>query len=180
MPAEPLDLAKVLVIEDDPDLRRVLKQGLGDEGFPVRLAHSGAEALTLADAERPDLIVLDIGLPDSDGRDICQALRSKGIDSPVLFLTASDAASDRLLGFGAGGDDYLTKPFEFAELVARLQALARRSNPERRAEVGDLHLDPLEPQGWNGGRRDRPDTRPNFACSGPSPRAPAKRFAAAR
>ncbi len=138
-----MNLAGVLVIEDDPDLRRVLKQGLGDEGFAVRLAHSGAEALNLADAERPDLIVLDIGLPDSDGRDICQALRTKGIDSPVLFLTASDAASDRLLGFGAGGDDYLTKPFEFAELVARLQALARRSNIERRAEVGDLRLDPL-------------------------------------
>ena len=76
MPAEPLDLAKVLVIEDDPDLRRVLKQGLGDEGFSVRLAHSGAEALTLAGEERPDLVVLDIGLPDADGRDICQALRS--------------------------------------------------------------------------------------------------------
>jgi len=140
MSAEPLS---VLVIEDDPDLRRVLKQGLGDEGFSVRLAHTGAEALTLAEDERPDLVILDIGLPDSDGRDICQALRSQGIDSPVLFLTASDAASDRLLGFGAGGDDYLTKPFEFGELVARLQALARRSNVERRAEVGDLRLDPL-------------------------------------
>jgi len=133
----------VLVIEDDPDLRRVLKQGLGDEGFDVRLAHTGSEALTLADSMRPDLVVLDIGLPDSDGRDICQALRSRGIASPVLFLTASDAASDRLLGFGAGGDDYLTKPFEFAELVARLRALARRSEPGRRAEVGDLRLDPL-------------------------------------
>lgn len=143
MLAEPLNLSTVLIIEDDSDLRRVLKQGLGEEGFSVRLAHSGAEALTLADTERPDLVVLDIGLPDSDGRDICQALRSHGIDSPVLFLTASDAPSDRLLGFGAGGDDYLTKPFEFAELVARLQALARRSNPERRAEVGDLRLDPL-------------------------------------
>ena len=143
MDTEPMSLAAVLVIEDDPDLRRVLKQGLGDEGFTVRLANSGAEALALADAERPDLVVLDIGLPDSDGRDICQALRTSGIDSPVLFLTARDAPTDRLLGFGAGGDDYLTKPFEFAELVARLQALARRSNIERRAEFGDLHLDPL-------------------------------------
>ena len=86
----------------DPDLRRVLKQGLGDEGFTVRLANSGAEALALANAERPDLVVLDIGLPDSDGRDICQALRTSGIDSPVLFLTARDAPTDRLLGFGAG------------------------------------------------------------------------------
>jgi two-component system OmpR family response regulator len=89
------------------------------------------------------LIVLDIGLPDTDGRDLCQALRSHGSSAPVLFLTASDATSDRVSGFGAGGDDYLTKPFEFAELVARLQALARRSALDPRASAGDLKLDPV-------------------------------------
>lgn len=133
----------VLVVEDDADLRRVVRQGLEEEGFEVVLAHTGAEAMSLAESAPPDLVVLDIGLPDSDGRDICQALRSQGNDVPILFLTAADAASDRLLGFGAGGDDYLIKPFEFAELVARLNALAKRSRIERRAEIGDLSLDPV-------------------------------------
>ncbi len=138
-----MNFGDVLVVEDDDDLRRVLRQGLCEEGFTVTIARTGAEALALAESGSHDLIVLDIGLPDADGRDVCQALRSRGTDVPVLFLTASDAATDRVSGFGVGGDDYLTKPFEFAELVARLQALARRSNLDRRASVGDLRLDPV-------------------------------------
>jgi two-component system response regulator MprA len=88
-------------------------------------------------------MIVDIGLPDADGRDVCQAIRSRGVESPVLFLTARDQMVDRLAGFSAGGDDYLTKPFEFAELIARLRALLRRSAGSRPAVMaGDLRLDP--------------------------------------
>jgi two-component system response regulator MprA len=86
--------------------------------------------------------VIDVGLPDADGRDLCQTLRAQGFTAPIMFLTARDAVPDRLTGFAAGGDDYLTKPFSFAELVARLQALIRRSGSEAFAEVGGLRLDP--------------------------------------
>jgi two-component system OmpR family response regulator len=133
----------VLVVEDDEDLRRLLHQGLSEEGFTLTLAGTGAQALTAVATEEPGLIVIDIGLPDADGRDVCQALRARGIGAPVLFLTARDTGADRVSGFGAGGDDYLTKPFEFAELVARLQALSRRGSVDLRAEIGDLELDPV-------------------------------------
>jgi two-component system OmpR family response regulator len=131
------------VVEDDPDLRRLLRQGLDEEGFAVEIALSGHEALALAEAEPPDLLIVDIGLPDADGRDLCQALRSRGVSAPLIFLTARDAPPDRISGFGAGGDDYLTKPFEFGELVARLNALRRRSTVDAADVVGDLRLDPL-------------------------------------
>jgi two-component system, OmpR family, response regulator len=136
-------LPRVLVIEDDGDLLRLLRRGLEEEGFDVVQASRGSDAVALAEAEPPDLLVVDIGLPDADGRDVCQAIRSRGIDSPVLFLTARDQMVDRLAGFSAGGDDYLTKPFEFAELIVRLRALLRRSVGNRPAVVaGDLRLDP--------------------------------------
>jgi two-component system, OmpR family, response regulator len=135
-------LPRVLVIEDDSDLRRLLRRGLEEEGFEVAQATQGRDAVALAEAEPPDLLVVDIGLPDADGRDVCQAIRSRGVDAPVLFLTARDHMVDRLAGFSAGGDDYLTKPFEFAELIARLRALLRRSSGSARAvEAGDLRLD---------------------------------------
>jgi len=92
----------------------------------------------------PDLFVIDIGLPDADGRDVCQALRAQGVTAPVLFLTARDSLPDRLSGFRVGGDDYLIKPFAFAELLARLEALIRRSGPERSLEMGELTLDPAK------------------------------------
>jgi two-component system, OmpR family, response regulator len=133
----------VLVIEDDGDLRRLLRRGLEEEGFDVVQASRGKDAVALAEADPPDLLVIDIGLPDADGRDVCQAIRSRGVDSPVLFLTARDQMVDRLAGFSAGGDDYLIKPFEFAELIARLRALLRRSSGTMPAVVvGDLRLDP--------------------------------------
>ena len=88
-------------------------------------ASLGKDAVALAEQDPPDLLVVDIGLPDADGRDVTQAIRSRGIESPVLFLSARDQMVDRLAGFSAGGDDYLTKPFEFAELIARLRALLR-------------------------------------------------------
>src|SRR3954454_25084487 len=135
-------LPRVLVIEDDHDLRRLLRKGLEEEGFEVLQASRGDDAVSLAEAEPPALLVIDIGLPDADGRDVCQAIRSRGVESPVLFLTARDQMVDRLAGFSAGGDDYLTKPFEFAELVARLRALLRRSGTQPAVIAGDLLLDP--------------------------------------
>jgi two-component system OmpR family response regulator len=136
-------LPRVLVIEDDGDLRRLLRRGLEEEGFEVMQASLGKDAVALAEKEPPDLLVVDIGLPDADGRDVTQAIRSRGVDSPVLFLTARDQMVDRLAGFSAGGDDYLTKPFEFAELIARLRALYRRSAGRIQVvEAGDLRLDP--------------------------------------
>jgi two-component system, OmpR family, response regulator len=136
-------LPRVLVIEDDADLRRLLRRGLEEEGFEVVQASLGKDAVALAEQDPPDLLVVDIGLPDADGRDVTQAIRSRGVESPVLFLTARDQMVDRLAGFSAGGDDYLTKPFEFAELIARLRALHRRSAGQRPAVlIGDLRLDP--------------------------------------
>jgi two-component system, OmpR family, response regulator len=133
----------VAVVEDDGDLRRMLERGLRAEGFEVVPAASGSELLDAAEREVPDAFVIDIVLPDSDGRDVCQALRARGIAAPVLFLTARGALTDRLSGFHAGGDDYLVKPFAFKELVVRLRALMRRgAEPGEPAPDGRLRLDP--------------------------------------
>ncbi len=133
--------ARILVVEDDPDLQALLAQGLREEGYDVAQARDGAGALRAAAAE-PDAVILDIGLPDADGRDVCQALRARGMTAPVIFLTARDAVPDRLSGFSAGGDDYLSKPFVLAELLARLQALLRRAGTGGSRAVGELQLDP--------------------------------------
>jgi two-component system OmpR family response regulator len=132
---------RLLVVEDDADLRSLLRRGLEEEGFAVTAVTDGANALDAAETG-PDALVIDIGLPDADGRDLCQALRARGCAAPVLFLTARDAITDRLSGFSAGGDDYLTKPFHFGELVARLQALLRRSGVDAGTQIGSLRLDP--------------------------------------
>ncbi len=130
--------------EDDADLRSVLTRALRAEGFEVRATATGHEAVEAFSEPGPDLLVLDIGLPDADGRDVCQALRSHGVRAPVVFLTARDALTDRLSGFHAGGDDYLTKPFALAELVVRVRALLRRAGSvEAPMELGaGLRLDP--------------------------------------
>jgi two-component system OmpR family response regulator len=135
---------RVLVVEDDVKLAGLLKRGLEEEGYAVDVAADGAEALW-AGAENPyDAVVLDVMLPDMDGFEVCRRLREAGRWSPVLMLTARDAVADRVAGLDAGADDYLTKPFSFAELFARLRALMRRGGPERPAvlAVGDLRLDP--------------------------------------
>ena len=121
-------MAKVLVVEDDIALRGVLLRGLREEGFEAVGVGTGAELLDRIEPEGPNLLIVDIGLPDADGRDICQALRAQGVRAPVLFLTARDALPDRLSGFHAGGDDYLTKPFDLKELLVRVRALLRRSD----------------------------------------------------
>src|SRR5215468_9833543 len=133
----------ILVVEDDEVLRGALSRGLSEEGFVVDTAGTGAEALHRVESTIPDGLVIDIGLPDSDGRDLCQALRARGVQTPVLFLTARDALVDRIAGFDAGGDDYLPKPFAFVELVARLQALLRRSGGDGAIEAAGLRLDPV-------------------------------------
>jgi two-component system OmpR family response regulator len=134
---------RLLVVEDDAELRSLLRRGLGEAGFQVQAAADGTEAVAAAAADPPDAIVMDIGLPDADGRDVMQALRATGCAAPVLFLTARDSLTDRLSGFHAGGDDYVVKPFHFDEVVVRLHALLRRSGSDASTTVGDLRLDPV-------------------------------------
>lgn len=137
----------VLLVEDDTALREVVARSLREAGLGVITAADGTRALKEAGAG-PDVpfaaVVLDIGLPDSDGRDVCQALRARGIDVPVLFLTARDGLHDVLAGFAAGGDDHLAKPFHISELHARLQAMLRRASVPPRAAPAGIHLDPAQ------------------------------------
>jgi two-component system OmpR family response regulator len=138
--------AQLLIVEDDAGLRDVLVRTFRAEGFGARGVATGADALAQLAAQRaPDALVIDIGLPDADGRDLCQALRAQGVLSPVLFLTARHALTDRLSGFHAGGDDYVTKPFDIEEIVVRVRALLRRTptDPGEVAPLG-LILDPAE------------------------------------
>ncbi|HET7457406.1 MAG TPA: response regulator transcription factor, partial [Gemmatimonadaceae bacterium] len=132
----------VLVVEGDEDLRTRLRNALAERGFEVTVVRNGATALQHAD-ERPDAIVIDVALPDADGRDVCRSLRAVGCLSPVLFLTTPDAVADRMVGFGPGGDDYVTKPVRIDEVVARLVELMRRAEVPQPAEVGTLRLDPV-------------------------------------
>ena len=131
----------VLLVEDDNALRDVLARALREEGLGVVTANDGQTALASADQDTA-AVVLDIGLPDADGRDVCLALRARGVQAPVLFLTAKDAVHERLAGFAAGGDDYLTKPFHVAELLARLRVLIRRSDTSVTSTSSGLVLDP--------------------------------------
>jgi two-component system, OmpR family, response regulator len=133
---------RVILLEDDDELRAIVGRGLREEGFDVATTRSAAELLGHVEAGEADALVVDIGLPDADGRDVVQALRARGVDVPVIFLTARDALPDRLAGFASGGDDYLTKPFHFAELVARLHALVRRRGADGAIVAGGLRLDP--------------------------------------
>ncbi|MET8035556.1 response regulator transcription factor [Streptomyces sp. NPDC005345] len=130
----------ILIVEDDHALRNVLVRGLREEDFDTIPAPDGATALRLA-TDAVAAAVLDVGLPDADGRDVCQAMRANGFVSPVIFLTARHRLPDRLAGFSAGGDDYLPKPFHLTELAARLRAVIKRTAPSAPATTGDLMLD---------------------------------------
>jgi two-component system, OmpR family, response regulator len=134
-------VAVVGVVEDEPALRSVLARGLRSFGHEPLVVATAAEGLRAFRGSPPDLLVLDIGLPDGDGRDLCVALRAAGIDVPVLFLTARDGVHDKVAGFEAGGDDYLTKPFQLDELRVRLDALLRRAAPSAAPDADQPLLD---------------------------------------
>jgi two-component system OmpR family response regulator len=133
-------------------LRDALRRPLILAGYEAETAAGGEEGLARIAERPPDAVVLDIGMPDVDGLEVCRRLRATGDRVPVLMLTARDAVDDRVRGLDAGADDYLVKPFSFEELLARLRALVRRVPPERPVvvEVGDLRLDPASRQAWRG------------------------------
>jgi two-component system, OmpR family, response regulator len=140
------------VVDDDPSLRRMLERTLAAEGYDVTVAADGGGALVEVERSAPDVIVLDVAMPALDGLAVCRRLRSRGLATPILMLTARDAVHDRVSGLEAGADDYLVKPFSFTELAARLRALTRRGQPERPTvlTVGDLRLDPASRRAWRG------------------------------
>jgi DNA-binding response OmpR family regulator len=133
---------RVLVVEDDPAIARVLELELGEAGYRVEVTVAGTEGLSAMERERPDLVVLDVRLPDMDGLTVCRRARRSGHDMPILMLTALDRVGDRVVGLDAGADDYLAKPFAIEELLARLRALQRRAGGDQTTlAAGPVHLD---------------------------------------
>jgi len=143
---------RVLIVEDDVKMAGLVRRGLMEDGNAADVTARGDEAVWMAKAHPYDAIVLDVMLPGLSGFETCRRMREEGVWSPVLMLTARDGVEDRVGGLDAGADDYLTKPFSFAELLARLRALARRGGVERPAElvVDDLKLDPASRRVWRG------------------------------
>jgi two-component system, OmpR family, response regulator len=143
---------RVLVVEDEPKMATLISRGLREDGHVVDATPRGEDAVWMAQSQEYDAIVLDVMLPGIDGVQTCRRLRAEGVWTPVLMLTARDAVEDRVAGLDGGADDYVPKPFSFAELTARLRALARRGAIERPAvlTVGDLRLDPASRQVWRG------------------------------
>jgi two-component system OmpR family response regulator len=143
---------RVLVVEDEVKMASLIRRGMREEGLAADVAIKGEVALWMAQATGYDAIVLDVMLPGIDGFETCRRLREEGIWAPVLMLTARDAIDDRVAGLDGGADDYLTKPFSFVELLARLRALARRGPVEQGTvlEAGDLRLDPAGHRAWRG------------------------------
>lgn len=137
----------VLLIEDEPSISEPLADGLRAAGFDVTLAESGQSGLDLAASSRPDVVLLDLGLPDMDGRDVCRALRSTNTNLPIIILTARGLETDRVVGLELGADDYVVKPFSLAELIARMRAVLRRATapqsptPGGDLKIGGVHLD---------------------------------------
>lgn len=144
---------RVLVIEDDPKVAAAVKAGLQGEGYQAVVSATGEDGYFRATTEPYDAILLDLGLPGRSGLEVLAGLRGQGLRVPVLVLTARDAVDDRVKGLDAGADDYLVKPFAFAELVARVRALLRRGRPEEtlRLRLADLELDPLTRSATRGG-----------------------------
>src|SRR4051812_6711716 len=146
---------RVLIVEDEVKMASLIRRGMREVGLAADVAIKGEDALWMAAATPYDAIVLDVMLPGIDGFETCRRLRDKGVWAPVLMLTARDATEDRVAGLDTGADDYLTKPFSFSELLARLRALARRGDVTHATvlTVGDLNLDPASRRVW----RDRTD-----------------------
>ena len=147
--------ARLLVVEDEPSICELLAASLRYAGFQVVTAAAGTEAVEKAGRHRPDLIVLDIMLPDMDGFDVVRRLRSGGAHTPVVFLTARDATDDKIRGLTLGGDDYVTKPFSLEEVIARIRAVLRRTRgdarePSPRLKFADLELDEESHEVWRG------------------------------
>jgi two-component system OmpR family response regulator len=143
---------RVLIVEDEAKMAALIRRGLREEGIAADLAGRGEDALWMAGSTEYDAIILDLMLPGIDGIEVCRRLRGDGVWSPILMLTARDGVRDRVAGLDGGADDYLVKPFSYAELLARLRALARRRGAERPTElrVGELRLDPAKRRVWRG------------------------------
>jgi two-component system, OmpR family, response regulator len=143
---------RILIVEDEVKMAGLIRRGMRAEGLAADVAIKGEDALWMAEATTYDAIVLDIMLPGINGLEVCRRLREAGVWSPILLLTARDSVRDRIAGLDGGADDYLTKPFSFAELLARLRALVRRGTSERPVElsVGELRLDPATRRVWRG------------------------------
>jgi two-component system OmpR family response regulator len=143
---------RVLIVEDDVKMASLIRRGMREEGVAADVAVKGEDALWMAQANEYDALVLDVMLPGIDGFETCRRLREESVWTPVLMLTARDAVEDRVAGLDGGADDYLTKPFSFAELLARLRALGRRGPVERPTvlQVRDLRLDPAARRVWRG------------------------------
>ncbi len=146
---------RILIVEDERRLSRIIRRGLLEESYSVDAVFDGEEAEYLAETTSYDLIVLDIMLPKKDGIAVCQSLRAKKVNIPILMLTAKDSVEDRVNGLDCGADDYLIKPFAFSELLARLRALLRREVPSKtpKIQVGDLVMDTMTREVWRGDRR---------------------------
>lgn len=143
---------RILVVEDDPHIAAIVGEGLEDAGYTVTVAHDGEAGFLDARLNDYDLVVLDVMLPTTDGIEVARRLRAEGKATPILMLTARDREQDTIVGLDAGADDYLAKPFGFAELTARLRALTRRGARPRPTvlQAGDLRLDPASRQVWRG------------------------------
>jgi two-component system, OmpR family, response regulator len=143
---------RILIVEDEPKMAGLIHRGLEREGMAADIAGNGEDALWRAQAIEYDAIVLDVMLPAMDGFEVCGRLRGAGVWSPILMLTARDGVRDRITGLDRGADDYLTKPFSYAELLARLRALSRRGPVERPPvlRAGSLRLDPATKRVWRG------------------------------
>jgi len=151
-------MARILIVDDEPEIVRGLQDNLRFEGYQTASATNGQEALALAQSDAPDLILLDIMMPRMSGWDVCRALREKGIEAPIIMLTARGEEVDRVRGLELGADDYVTKPFSLRELLARVRAVLRRPGPRTRFEeftFGDVRIRPRVRQVFKAGEEIR-------------------------
>ncbi|MBI5587359.1 MAG: response regulator transcription factor [Deltaproteobacteria bacterium] len=148
---------RILIVEDEKRLANILKKGLEEEGYAVDVAYNGEDGLFMAEQEPSDVVILDIMLPVIDGLTVLRSIRKLGIKTPVLMLTALDTVTDKVSGLDSGADDYLTKPFLFEELLARIRALLRRDSAVKTSviEIGDLVIDMATREVRRGGREVR-------------------------